>query len=401
MLYCLRWSYRLPELTIVVPTYNERKNLVPLTTNLASALAGIDYQVIFVDDDSMDSTAAAARSLAQHDGRIHVLQRIGRRGLASAAVEGMLAASSPFLLVMDADLQHDERVIPAMLEKIKTERLDVVVATRNAEGGSMGEFAKERVGLSKAGRFLSSTVCRVPISDPMSGFFVVRSEYFHRVVHNLSCVGFKILVDLLASSREPVKVGEVGFRFRNRVHGESKLDILVGLEYLQLLLHKLTRGMIPVSYLLFGLMGAVGVVCNFLLAGLFSYSFDLSFKSAQFAGALITIAINFLLNNELTFRSARLRGRRFLEGLAIFYACCSIGLFAQVMVANGLRAGGMNWPTATLAGIAIGSVWNYSTAFLFVWQVRRRRTQLLAEAYADAGANLMGARSAPEIPPGY
>jgi dolichol-phosphate mannosyltransferase len=377
-----------PELTIVVPTYNERKNLVPFMTNLAAALAGIDYEAIVVDDDSMDSTAAAARSLAQHDGRIRVIQRIGRRGLASAAVEGMLAASSPFLLVMDADLQHDERIIPAMLEKIKTEGLDVVVATRNAEGGSMGEFAAERVGLSKAGRFLSSMVCRVQISDPMSGFFVVRSEYFHRVVHNLSCIGFKILVDLLASSREPVRVGEVGFRFRNRIHGESKLDILVGMEYLQLLLHKLTRGMIPVSYLLFGLMGSVGVACNFLLAGLFSSAFDLSFKSAQFAGALITIAINFLLNNQLTFRSARLRGRKFLEGLGIFYVCCSIGLFAQVTVASGLRSGGMNWAAATLAGIAIGSVWNYSTAFLFVWQVRRRRTQLLAEAYADTGVGV-------------
>jgi dolichol-phosphate mannosyltransferase len=382
-----------PELTIVVPTYNERKNLVPFMTNLASALAGIDYEVIVVDDDSTDSTAAAARSLAQHDRRIRVTQRIGRRGLASAAVEGMLAASSPFLLVMDADLQHDERIIPVMLEKIKKEPLDVVVATRNAQGGSMGEFASERVGLSKAGRFLSAMVCRVPISDPMSGFFVVRSEFFHRVVHNLSCIGFKILVDLLASSREPVRVGEVGFRFRHRVYGESKLDILVGLEYLQLLLHKLTRGMIPVSYLLFGMMGSIGVVCNYLLAALFSYSFDLSFKSAQFAGALLTIAVNFLLNNQVTFRYLRLRGPRLLQGLGIFYVCCSIGLFAQVMVANGLRAGGMNWPAATLAGIAIGSVWNYTTGFLFVWQVRRRRTERLAEAYADAGPVLVRARS--------
>jgi dolichol-phosphate mannosyltransferase len=382
-----------PELTIVVPTYNERQNLVPLMTNLAAALAGIDYEVIVVDDDSMDSTAAAARSLAQHDCRIRVSQRIGRRGLASAAVEGMLAASSPFLLVMDADLQHDERIIPLMLEKIKNESLDVVVATRNAEGGSMGEFPAERVGLSKAGRLLSSVVCRVSISDPMSGFFVVRSEYFHRVVHNLSCIGFKILVDLLASSREPVRVGEVGFCFRNRVYGDSKLDILVGLEYLQLLLHKLTRGMIPVSYLLFGLTGTVGALCNFLLAALFIYSFDLSFKSAQLAGALITIAINFLLNNHLTFRYARLRGPRLLQGLVIFYAGCSIGLFAQVMVGNGLRAGGMNWPAATLAGIAIGSVWNYATGYLFVWQVRRRRTETLAQAYAEAGTAMGGARS--------
>jgi dolichol-phosphate mannosyltransferase len=385
-----------PELTIVVPTFNERQNLVPFMTNLAAALAGIDYEVIVVDDDSPDSTAAAARSLAQHDRRIRVSQRIGRRGLASAAVEGMLAASSPFLLVMDADLQHDERIIPAMLEKIKNESLDVVVATRNAQGGSMGEFSAERVGLSKAGRRLSSMVCRVSISDPMSGFFLVRSEYFHRVVHNLSCIGFKILVDLLASSREPVRVGEVGFCFRNRVYGDSKLDILVGLEYLQLLLHKLTGGTIPVSYLLFGLMGSVGAVCNFLLAALFIYSFDLSFKSAQLAGALITIAINFLLNNHLTFRYARLRGPRLLQGLVIFYVGCSIGLFAQVMVANGLRAGGMNWPAATLAGVVIGSVWNYATGYLFVWQVRRRRTELLAQAYADAGAAMVGARSLAE-----
>ena len=375
----------MPELAIIVPTYNESKNLGPLTTCLAAAFGQIDYEVIFVDDDSADSTAAAARSLAQNDKRIRVIQRIGRRGLASAAVEGMLAASAPFLLVMDGDLQHDERIIPAMLEKIKAEQLDVVVATRNAEGGSMGDFSSERVSLSKAGRLLSSMVCKVQVSDPMSGFFVVRSEYFHRVVHNLSSVGFKILVDLLASSREPVRVGEVGFRFRTRMHGDSKLDVLVALEYFQLLLHKLTRGMIPVSYLLFGIMGSVGVACNFLLAAIFSYSFGMTFRSAQLAGALVTIGVNFLLNNQLTFRSARLRGRSLIAGLGIFYLSCSIGLIAQVTVASALRSTGINWAAATLAGIALGSVWNYSTAYLFVWQVRRRRTERLDRAYADAG----------------
>ncbi len=373
----------MPELAIIVPTYNERKNLIPLIACLREALSQIDYEVIVVDDDSTDSTAAAARSLAQQDSRVRVLQRIGRRGLASAAVEGLLAASAPFLLVMDADLQHDERIIPAMLQKMKEGELDVVVATRNAEGGSMGEFAPERVGLSKAGRFLSSLVCSVPVSDPMSGFFLVRSEYFHQVVHNLSCIGFKILVDLLASARRPVRVGEVGFRFRSRVHGESKLDILVALEYLQLLLHKLTRGMIPVSYVLFGLMGSVGMICNFLLAAVFSYSFNLPFKSAQLSGALITVAVNFLLNNQLTFRSARLRGKSLLAGMGIFYVCCSIGLLAQVTVASSLHSTGINWFASTLTGIAIGSVWNYSTAFLFVWQVRKRRTERLEQAYAE------------------
>jgi len=371
------------ELAIIVPTFNERKNLIPLTELLAEALVGIDYEVIFVDDDSNDSTAAAARSLAQTNSRVRVVQRVGRRGLASAASEGMLSSSAPFLLVMDADLQHDERIIPAMLSKIKAENLDVVVGTRNADGGSMGEFAAERVGLSKAGQFLSSMVCKVPVSDPMSGFFLLRSEYFHKVVHNLSCVGFKILVDLLASARGPVRIGEVGYRFRSRVHGESKLDILVGLEYLELLLHKLTRGMIPVSYLLFGLMGSVGACVNLLLATMFRFSLHMDFKPAQVAGALITIAVNFLLNNQLTFRGARLRGKTLLAGLGVFYLFCSIGLFAQVTVASSLHASGMNWVIATLAGIVVGSVWNYSTAYLFVWQVRRRRTERLEQAYAE------------------
>jgi dolichol-phosphate mannosyltransferase len=167
------------------------------------------------------------------------------------------------------------------------------------------------------------------------------------------------------------------------VHGKSKLDILVGLEYLQLLLHKLTRGMVPVSYLVFGLMGSVGVCCNFLLAILFNYSFNFGFKTAQLVGALITIAVNFLLNNQLTFRAARLRGKGLLAGLGMFYLCCSIGLFAQVAVAGTLHASGINWVGATLAGIAVGSVWNYSTAFLFVWQVRRRRTEQLKQVYSE------------------
>ena len=148
----------MPELSIIVPTYNERKNLLPFMTSLASALPGIDYEAIVVDDDSMDSTAAAARSLAQHDRRIRVIQRIGRRGLASAAVEGLLAASSPFLLVMDADLQHDERVLPAMLAKLQSGQHDLVAATRYVEGGSADSFSS---GRSKISRLATTITQRV------------------------------------------------------------------------------------------------------------------------------------------------------------------------------------------------------------------------------------------------
>lgn len=374
----------MPELSIIIPTYNERPNLIPLLTSLAEALGRIDYEVLIVDDDSYDGTAALARSLAQRDCRVRVLQRIGRRGLASAAVEGMLATSSPYLLVMDADLQHDERVIPAMLQKLKEDNLDVVVGSRHVEGGGMGDLATGRIALSNLGRFLSSRVCRVPTSDPMSGFFIVTREYFHHVVHNLSCVGFKILLDLLASARRPVRLGEIGYTFRSRTYGESKLDIVVGLEYLQLILDKLTRGFVPVPFVLFGLVGSLGILCNFALAALFIGSFHFGFKEAQIAGAVLTIAVNFFLNNLLTFRVVRLRGIRFLYGLALFYVFCSVGLLAQVTIASSLHRLGVYWTVATLAGIAVGSVWNYSMAFLLVWQVKRRQSESLQPAYSEA-----------------
>jgi len=371
------------ELSIIVPTFNERANLMPLVRCLERALENIDYEVVIVDDDSPDSTAAMARSIAQTNSRVRVIQRIGRRGLASAAVEGMLATSSPYLLVMDADLQHDERIIPAMLEKLKRENLDIVVGSRNVSGGGMGEFAANRVALSNTGRKLSDAICKVAVSDPMSGFFLLTRQYFHRVVHNLSNVGFKILVDLLASARGKVRLGEVPYTFRNREHGESKLDILVGIEYLQLLLDKATGGIVPVSYLLFGMVGSIGVVCNLLLAILLVRFSSTSFKEAQFLGALITIAINFFLNNQITFRFARLRGIQLLLGLWFFYLSCSVGLLAQVALAYSLQQVGAHWLVATLAGVLVGSVWNYSMAYLLVWHVRRHRTDRLQWAYAE------------------
>jgi len=371
------------ELSVVVPTLNERGNLIPLLRCLQEALKNIDYEVVIVDDDSADSTAAMARSLAQSNPRVRVIQRIGRRGLASATVEGMLATSSPYLLVMDADLQHDEQIVPVMLQMLKSENLDIVVGSRNVSGGGMGEFASDRVALSNLGRKLSDAICKTPVTDPMSGFFLVTREYFHHVVHDLSNVGFKILVDLLASARRPVRLGEVPYTFRSRQHGESKLNILVGVEYVQLLLDKLTSGMVPASYLLFALVGSIGVLCNLILAILFVQLLRVSFKEAQILGALITIAINFLLNNEITFRFARLRGVRLVQGLALFYVCCSVGLLAQVGLANSLQHLDVHWVASTLMGVLIGSVWNYSMAFLLVWHVTRHRAEALQFAYAE------------------
>ncbi|MBV8829089.1 MAG: glycosyltransferase family 2 protein, partial [Acidobacteriaceae bacterium] len=333
----------MPELSVIVPTYNERANLVALTTQLDAALVDIDYEIVIVDDDSPDGTSALARTLAQQNRRVRVIQRIGRRGLSSATVEGMLSTSSPYLAVIDGDLQHDETKLPEMLRTVKRDNLDLVIGSRHIEGGSMGDFAKHRRALSQFGRRLSSLVCRADVSDPMSGFFVLSRSYVHEVAHSLSSTGFKILLDLIASSRRPVRFAEVGYTFRNRLHGTSKLDILVGLEYLQLLLDKAIGGWMPVSYLIFSMVGTIGLVANVLLIYAVQSFLPVSFTMAQAIGSVLVIGLNFLLNNQLTFRSARLKGWRAVQGFIVFYIACGVGLAFNLMAAKGFRDYGLPW----------------------------------------------------------
>jgi len=361
----------MPELTIVVPTLDERENVPALIARLDAVLSGVDYEVLIVDDDSPDGTSDLVREMAQRDRRVRILQRIGRRGLSSAVVEGMLASSSPYLAVMDADLQHDEKILLVMLQKLRAEDLDLVVATRHCTGGSMGDMAPHRRKLSEWGRHLSVFICHTDISDPMSGYFVVTRDYVNEVARRLSGTGFKVLLDLVVSSPRPVRLAEVPYVFRPRLHGSSKLDVLVALEYLELLADKLVGGFVPVSYVIFGLAGSIGVVAHLVTIRLLRLMPGFGLEQAQFTSSVIVIGINFLLNNQLTFRAARLKGLRLAVGMALFYTACSVGLFLNLHVLTYL-AGVVSWYVAATAGLAVGSVWNYWMSSMFVWQVRRR-----------------------------
>jgi dolichol-phosphate mannosyltransferase len=377
-----------PELAVVIPTFNERENLPVLIDRLHRTLLGISYEIVIVDDDSPDGTAALAREIAERDSHVRIIHRIHRRGLASACIEGMLATSAPCIAVMDADLQHDETILPAMLNRLRSEAVDLVVGTRHADGGSMGQFARRRVALSQAGRWMSRLVCRTSLTDPMSGFFMLTRTYLDEVVHSLSNSGFKILLDLIASSARPVRIAEVGYSFGKRLHGESKLDVLVGLEYFQLLADKFLVGLVPVTYIVFAAVGSIGVVGHLALVSVL-LTFGVSFFAAQMAGSLVVIALNFFLNNLLTFRSMRLRGRRLITGLLLFYAACLVGLLANLQFAEAFREVGAPWHLAALAGILLGSVWNYWISSIFIWRVNRRwrpRTRLQAESITSRGA---------------
>lgn len=347
---------------IVIPTLNERDNVRPLLALLEPALAGIAWEAVFVDDDSQDGTAAAVWNTG--DPRIRCLQRIGRRGLATACVEGALASAAPLILVMDADLQHDERIIPAMLAAIG--EADVVVGSRYVAGGGTGAWDKSRVRISGIATALGRFLCRADVKDPMSGFFLIRRAAFMGAVRELSGQGFKILLDLLASAPTPLRVTEVPYIFRTRQHGHSKLDAMVAWEFGLLLLDKTVGRVLPVRFVLFVTVGAAGLLLHLGVLRLALGA--LSFEAAQIVATSVAIGVNFIGNNVLTYRDKRLRGWRFIRGLASFYVICGLGAVANVGVANYAVAHERSWWVAGLAGAALGSVWNYAVSSVYTWR---------------------------------
>ncbi len=362
----IRSSANSAELTIIVPTFNESGNVEPLLAQLDAALRGIDWEVVYVDDNSPDGTAAKIRAFAQTDPRIRCLQRIGRRGLATAVIEGMLASSAPYLAVIDADLQHDETLLPQMLAAIKANDLDVVVGSRHVAGGSVGDWDRRRVTISGIAARLARLIIAADLADPMSGFFLISRPAFERAVRRLSGQGFKILLDLFASTPVAYRFAEIPYVFGQRQHGESKLDSFVIWEYLMLLLDKLVGRYVPVRFVSFAAIGALGVAVHFLT--LYFALKAVEFPLAQATATIVAMTSNFALNNFLTYRDRRLSGRRFATGLLSFYAVCSLGAVANVGIASAAFAHHYTWWVSGLAGVAIGVVWNYAVSSVITWR---------------------------------
>ena len=359
-----------PELTVVVPCYNERPNVAPMVARLDAALAGIAWEAVFVDDDSPDGTTAEARRIARTDPRVRCIRRVGRRGLASAVIEGALSSSAEAVAVIDGDLQHDETRLPLMLRALR-EGADLVVGSRHVEGGdAAGLSSGWRRALSDAGIGLAQRLMRVRLSDPMSGFFMLRQPLFERLAPRLTGRGFKILLDLALSSKEPLRVAEIPFRFNARVAGESKLDILVLAQFGALLLDKASGGLLPIRFISFALVGALGVLVHLAVLSLLRYTAALDFETAQAIATVVAMVFNFQLNNQVTYRDQRLRGPRLWRGLVIFMLVCGLGAVANIGVAQVLYRSNTGWSVSGAIGAAIGVVWNYAVSATLVWRGR-------------------------------
>ena len=357
------------ELAIVLPTFNERDNLAPLMDRIADALGPVGWEVLVVDDNSADGTSDEARRLALSDPRIRVIERIGRRGLSSAAIEGFCATAAPYAAVMDADHQHDPKLLVPMLASVKAGEADVAVASRFAEGASMAEWNRpDREKLSSVANTLARKLTGVDLSDPMSGFFLLRSATARELVPGLSGIGFKILLDLLATSETPLKVKDFPMNFSARRSGESKLDRAIALDFLAGLYDKSFGRIIPTRFALFGTVGVIGIGVHMAILYAFMLVAGTNFGWSQAVATFGAMTFNFWLNNFLTYRDRRLKAAdRVFWGWLSFIAACSIGAFANVAVATTLHDRGLPTVVAALVGIGIGSVWNYALSSRFVW----------------------------------
>ena len=295
------------------------------------------------------------------------LRRVRRRGLAGAVIEGALASAAPFVGVIDGDLQHDETLLPRMLDVLQAGEADLVVASRYVGDNAPVEGLNpvRRLG-SRFANWLGRLVLHQHLSDPVSGFFMIRRERLEAVAPRLTTVGFKVLFDLIASQTEPLRIVELPYVFRKRVAGGSKLDRRMVIDYLGLLLNKLTGGLIPTRALMFGLVGASGVAVQLAAVKGFLV-FGLGFSLAQFAGSMVAMTSNYLINNEVTYRDRRKSGWPLLLGYLKFCALCSIGLAANVAVASEVHQLLPIWWPASIAGAAFGALWNYVTTAAAVW----------------------------------
>ena len=357
-----------PELTVVVPTLNERDNIGTLVDLLDTALDTVSWEVIFVDDDFADGTAERVRELGRRDRRVRCLQRLGRRGLATACIEGALAASAPYIAVMDADMQHDEKLLPQMLAILKSEPVDLVVGSRYVAGGGIGGLDAARANISAFATRLSRIICKAEIADPMSGFFMLRRGALEGALRRLSGQGFKIFLDILASSPQSLRIRELPYNFRERRHGESKLDALVAWEYMMLIADKLIGHVVPVRFALFALVGGIGLLVHMSVLWFALTVVGAAFNSAQASAAVVAMTSNFFINNLFTYRDRRLRGLALLRGLFTFYAICALGTIANVGIAGYVFSKNEVWWLAGFAGVVVGSVWNYAVSSVFTWQ---------------------------------
>lgn len=363
-------SLSAPELSIIVPTFNESQNIQALIDALSCAIEDINWEVIFVDDNSPDNTSSLVRKIANSNHRVRCIQRLNRRGLSSAVIEGILSTSSPFVCVMDADLQHEEKIISTMFQSLK-KGTDLVIGSRYIENASTGSLPEHRVKISQAATIIGNKILDHKLSDPMSGFFMFRRELFENAMPKLSGKGFKILLDIVASANKDIKIEELPYHMKKREHGDSKLSFIVVWEFFSLLANKFLGKYIPLQFIMFITVGLSGVIVHLSTLYITHKLLLIDFSYAQVFSIIVAMTTNYLLNNYLTFQDKKHTGKAIFKGLISFYITCSLGALINLAVSTTSFDYGFSWWFAGLLGAISGAVWNFALSSTYTWRTSK------------------------------
>jgi dolichol-phosphate mannosyltransferase len=280
----------------------------------------------------------------------------------------MLASQARYVAVMDADLQHDERLLVGMLERLRMDDVDLVVATRYLNGKATSGFSSGRSFISRWSNAVAQKLLGVGLSDPMSGFFMMRRQSFEDLAPRLSTQGFKILLDI-AMTGHKLRVAELPYEFRERQHGESKLDAKAALDFIALIVGKLSYDLLPYRFVLFCFVGLTGVAIHMATLQASVQLGKAQFVLAQTIATLSAITWNFILNNAITYRDRRLTGWRFWAGLLGFQLICGVGAISNIGIASLLYGADGRWWVAGILGALIGTAWNYMVSAAFIWRI--------------------------------
>jgi dolichol-phosphate mannosyltransferase len=359
-----------PTLSIVIPTYNEKDNIILILEELEKVLKSVSHEIIFVDDNSPDGTSAVVKDCMKKSSKIRLIHRIGRKGLAGAVIEGIFAANADIVAVMDCDLQHDETKLLDMINLFTNNNsLDIVIGSRFTETGEISEkaFSKIRELGSKATTFIIKKVLNITSTDPLSGFFMVKKETFLNSSENLQTQGFKVLADFLATSGKNIQIKEIGYRFKNRIAGESKMSFLTALELIGLVLSQILKGKVSIRFILFCMVGLSGIFVQLLITGLVMLLIN-QFPTSQTFGIIAAMTSNYFLNNIITFQERKLKSLDLIRGLFSFYLICSLGAFANIAIATYIFSFSSNWLISSFIGACFGAVWNFTLSSIFTWK---------------------------------
>lgn len=368
------------QVSVVVPVFNESANVATLVRRVEGVLGSIGWEVIFVDDASPDGTGDAVRAIARTDRRVRLLERHDRRGLSSAVIEGALASAADVVAVMDGDLQHDESVLPQLYETVASGQADIAAASRFLQqGGADGLSSARRLQMSNTGIDLANRAFGLDLTDPLTGFFAIRRDLVIEALPHLSGQGFKVFLDLITALPRRPEVVELPFRFRPRLHGESKLDRRVMYDFALFFIEKKIRPVLPLParFISFALINALGILVHLATLVVMVGGLGTGFTLAQLVGTLFGMTFNFAVNNAVTYADQTLRGRQFVIGFVVFCALCSVGILANVGMANVLheRYSELNYMLPALAGALVAVVWNYGATRVLVWGRKSRRAQ--------------------------